>query len=82
MIEEVGRRKMDIAMDILRTQRLMEDAPKNTAGVFRGLQAILGERVRGEGGKYWLVASQRAVFRTMGGMLTDFLGTCVRAPPA
>jgi len=73
MIEEVGRHKMDIAMDILRTQRLMEDAPKNSAGVFRGLQAILGERVRGEGGKYSLVASQRAVFRTMGGMLTDFL---------
>ena len=73
MIEEVGRKKMDIAGDILRTQRLMEDAPKNSAGIFRGLQAILGERVRGEGGKYSLVASQRAVFRTMGGMLTDFL---------
>ena len=73
MIEDVGRRKMDIAGDILRTQRLMEDAPKNSAGIFRGLQAIIGERVRGEGGKYSLVGSQRAVSRTMQGMLTDFL---------
>jgi hypothetical protein len=73
MIEDVGRRKMDIANDILRTQRLMEDAPKNSAGIFRGLQAIIGERVRGEGGKYSLVGSQRAVSRTMQSMLTDFL---------
>jgi hypothetical protein len=73
MIEDVGRRKMDIANDILRTQRLMEDAPKNSAGIFRGLQAIIGERVRGEGGKFSLVQSQKEAKRFLASYLTDFI---------
>lgn len=73
MLDEVGRSKKDIAREILRTQMLMEDAPKNTAGVFRGLEAILGELRRGGGQQQGLVASQRSARNVMHAMLTDFL---------
>lgn len=73
MLDEVGRRKSDIAREILRTQMLMEDAPKHSRGTYRGLQAILGENVRGGGTSNSVVQSQRSVLGTLQAALTDFL---------
>jgi hypothetical protein len=73
MMEEVGTTKMDAAREIVRLQQLTEDAPKNSAGIYRGLQTILGERVRGAGGQSSLVKSQNEMKKFLGSFLTDFI---------
>ena len=73
MMEEVGQSRMAAAHTILKTQRVIDDAGQNSAGIFRGLQTILGERVRGEGGKYSLIKSQQEAKKFLGTFLTDFI---------
>ena len=73
MMEEVGTARMAAAHTILKTQRNLDDATQNSAGIFRGLQTILGERVRGEGGKYSLIKSQQEAKKFLGTFLTDFI---------
>lgn len=73
MMNEIGRSKAAMASDILRVQRAIEDVESHTKGTFRGLQAKLGENVRGGGVAEGLWAQQRAAYATMQAGLTDFI---------
>ena len=73
MMAKVGAKKANVAADILRMDRAMEDVQGHSKGVFRGLQAKLGENVRGGGVKDSLVGQQRAAYGAMQSQLTGFI---------
>ncbi len=73
MMGQIGQKKDAIAADILRMDRNIEDVEGHSKGVYRGLQAKLGENLRGGGVKEGLVPQQKAAYATMQSVLTDFI---------